>query len=118
MSRNLFAIESREHISGGLKVCKLDEAITDWLISDLVFNQFHVGNGGNFVKLHSNIVFVHPGQYVTYPEGLALLLLLFLWHTTLTAHSRCSICLTGILRPTSATRAHTSSKIWSSIGAA
>jgi hypothetical protein len=68
VSRYFLSIEGLKDISGGLKICKLDEAITDRFVGYFVFDQFDTGDCSNFIELHGDIVLVHPVKNIADPE--------------------------------------------------
>ena len=70
-----FTIESVEHISGSLKIRKLNKSITNWGPLHFVSYELNRGHRGNVSELCCNVTFIHPWFNITDPKGLTLLLL-------------------------------------------
>lgn len=78
LAGNLFPVECGEHVSGRLEVLEFYKTIADRLVGDLVLDELDVGDDGDLVELHCDVLFVHPWQDIADPERLSLLRLLLL----------------------------------------
>ena len=68
MSRYLLSIKSQKHIPCGIIILKLDKTIAHWFVGYFILYQLNIGDGGNLIKLHCDVILVHPGEHIADPE--------------------------------------------------